>query len=105
MAAKTKRISTLIESQLPGFISDTYELFSKFIGKYYEQLESPGQPLDIIHNITKYKDINFYDESKFIQSTLLNGAISGSATTITVDDAQSFPEENGYIKIGPPPAS
>ena len=100
MAAKTKRISTLIESQLPGFISDTYELFSKFIGKYYEQLESPGQPLDIIHNITKYKDINFYDETKFIQSTLLNGAISGSATTITVDDAQSFPEENGYIKIG-----
>jgi hypothetical protein len=100
MAAKTKKISTLIESQLPGFISDTYELFSKFIGKYYEQLESPGQPLDIIHNITKYKDINFYDESKFIQSTVLNGSLSDSATTITVDDAQSFPEENGYIKIG-----
>ncbi len=99
MAAKTKKISTLIESQLPGFITDQYGNFSKFVEKYYEQLEVRGQPLDIINNITKYRDINFYDSSIFIESTKLNGNLTDSATTITVEDATSFPEENGYIKI------
>ena len=34
-AVKTKRISTLIESQLPEFITTEYELFTKFVQKYY----------------------------------------------------------------------
>ena len=50
-AVKTKRISTLIESQLPEFISTEYELFSKFLTKYYEQQEVQGGTLDIINNI------------------------------------------------------
>jgi len=47
-AVKTKRISTLIESQLPEFISTEYQLFSKFLTKYYEQQEVQGGTLDII---------------------------------------------------------
>ena len=35
-SVKTNRISTLIESQLPEFISSEYELFGKFVEKYYE---------------------------------------------------------------------
>ena len=41
-AVKTKRISTLIESQLPEFITSEYELFGKFIQKYYESSGSSG---------------------------------------------------------------
>ena len=41
-AVKTKRISTLIETQLPEFISTEYELFSKFVQKYYEAQEVQG---------------------------------------------------------------
>ena len=100
MAAKTRNISTLIESQLPGFIVSEYENFSKFVEKYYEQLEIQGQPLDIISNISKYRDINYYEKNLLKQFTELSSSISETDTTITVEDATSFPEENGYLKIG-----
>jgi hypothetical protein len=100
MAAKTRTISTLIESQLPAFISNEYQQFSKFVEKYYEQLELRGQPLDIINNITKYRDINFYENSLLEQNTTLSSSILNNVTTITVEDTSSFPEKNGYIRIG-----
>lgn len=99
MAPKTRKISTLIEQQLPGFISSEYVNFSKLVEKYYEQLESPGQPVDIISNITKYRDIDFYEENLLKQSTVLSGSLADTATSIVVEDATSFPKENGYIRI------
>jgi hypothetical protein len=98
--AETRRISTLIETQLPEFISSDYENFSKIIEKYYEQLELRGQPLDVIQNITKYRDIDFYEKNLLKENTKLASNVSTSDTTIVVEDATSFPEENGYIKIG-----
>ena len=98
-AVKTKRISTLIETQLPAFISDEYELFSKFVQKYYEAQEVQGGTLDVINNIQKYADIDFYEKSILKQHDVLAGAITNSDTTITVTDAQSFPKKNGYIRI------
>jgi len=100
MAPKQRRISTLIESQLPGFIANEYENFSKFVEKYYEHLESAGQPLDILSNLDKYNNIDYYEENLLKQSTTLSASIAADATSLTVADASSFPEENGYIKIG-----
>jgi hypothetical protein len=99
MAPKTRKISTLIEQQLPGFISSEYVNFSKLVEKYYEQLESVGQPVDIISNITKYRDIDFYEENLLNQSTNLINSISTETNSIEVEDATSFPKENGYIRI------
>ena len=56
------QISSLIEDQLPGFITAEYENFTKVLEGYYEQLESTGQPLDIISNITNYRDIDYYEK-------------------------------------------
>ena len=97
--AETRRISTLIESQLPEFISSDYENFSKVVEKYYEQLELRGQPLDVIQNITKYRDIDFYEKSLLAQGTELAVALSASDTFVVLVDGSSFPEENGYVKI------
>lgn len=99
MAAKTKRISTLIESQLPEFISTDYELFSKFLQRYYEAQEVQGGPLDVISNIQKYADIDFYEKNILKQSDILVSSISDTDTTITLNDATSFPERNGYVQI------
>ena len=98
MAVK-KAISTLIESQLPEFITSEYELFSKFVTKYYEQQELQGQPLDVISNLQTYADIDYYEKNLLKQKTTLTGNVTDSATSITVADATSFPEENGYFKI------
>ena len=100
MAVKTKRISTLIESQLPEFISTEYELFSKFVQKYYEAQEVQGGPLDILSNIQKYADIDYYEKNLLKQNDQLAVSVSDSDTTITLNDATSFPEKNGYVRIG-----
>ena len=76
------------------------ENFSKVVEKYYEQLELRGQPLDVIQNITKYRDIDFYEKNLLNESTVTTSNISATDTTVSVVDATSFPETNGYIKIG-----
>ena len=75
MQRTANQISFLVESQLPDFINEEYELFSKFVQKYYEQLELQGQPLDIINNIQTYRDIDFYEKNILKQSTSLTGFI------------------------------
>ena len=98
-AVKTKRISTLIESQLPEFISTEYQLFSKFLTKYYEQQEVQGGTLDIINNIQKYADIDYYEQNLLKQSDLLDVSITDTDDTIVLQDATSFPKKNGYVRI------
>ena len=100
MAVKTKRISTLIESQIPDFITSEYELFTKFIQKYYEAQELQGGPLDIISNIQKYRDIDYYEQNLLRQSDILDTSVSASDDTIVLQDASSFPQKNGYVRIG-----
>jgi len=100
MAKIKNSISTLIETQLPEFISTEYELFGNFLTKYYESLEIQGGPLDIANNLQQYADIGFYENKILEQYTELDENLSSTATTITVLDARSFPEKNGYIKIG-----
>jgi hypothetical protein len=98
-AVKTKRISTLIETQLPSFITDEYELFSKFVQKYYEEQEVQGGTLDIINNIQKYADIDYYEQNILRQFNILDTTISSSADTIVLENATSFPKRNGFVKI------
>ncbi|AOV58590.1 structural protein [Synechococcus phage S-CAM3] len=93
------QISSLIEDQLPGFIVAQYENFQKVLENYYEHLESPGNPLDIITNLTSYHDIDTYEKNLLQERTTLSTYLNSTATTIIVDDASSFPERNGYIKI------
>ena len=99
VAVKTKRISTLIETQLPEFISTEYELFSKFVTKYYEAQELQGGTLDIINNIQKYADIDYYEKNLLRQHDTLDVSITNTSDTIVLQDATSFPEKDGYIRI------
>ena len=93
MSVTKKSISTLIESQLPEFISSEYELFSKFVSKYYEQQELQGQPLDVLSNLQTYADIDYYEKNLLKQKSTLVTNVTDSATSIQVVDATSFPEE------------
>ena len=63
-------------------------------------MESIGQPLDIISNLNKYRDIEYYEKHLLDQQSTLVSSILADATTLTLVDGSSFPEENGYIQIG-----
>ena len=99
MPKTANRISFLIDSQLPDFINEEYELFGKFIQKYYEQLEIQGQPYDIVQNLETYRDIDFYEQNILRQHDTLDVAITNSSDTIVLQDATSFPKQGGYVKI------
>lgn len=99
MATKVRSLSALIDGQLPDFISSEYPKFSAFMQKYYEQLELPGQPVDLISNLTKYRDIDTYTHDLLNQQTVLTQNINGTVGTINVESTSSFPEVNGYILI------
>jgi len=99
VAAKTKRISTLIETQLPEFISTEYELFTKFIEKYYEAQEVQGGTLDVISNLQDYANIDYYEQNILRQFDTLDVTITDSSDTIVLQDATSFPKADGYVRI------
>ena len=99
MATKLKNLSVLINDQLPDFIASEYPKFSSFLQKYYEHLELPGQPIDLITNLTEYRNSDTYNKENLKRQTTLSATISGSATTINVADTEGFPSANGYILI------
>lgn len=100
MTSKIRSLSYLVDHQLPAFINTEYPRFSAFLQKYYEHLELPGNPLHIINNLEKYRDIDSYDRETLTEQTVfvsLNN--TNNIINITVEDASSFPNVNGYILI------
>lgn len=106
MTRNLTRISKLVESQLPEFITFEYPKFTAFIQKYYEQLENTGQPLNILNNLSAYQDIDFYERKileEFNYLVSITEILDSNDVIvdyhITLKDAESFPNENGYILI------
>ena len=98
MPKTANQISLLIENQLASFITDEYELFTKFVQKYYEQQELRGQPLDIITNLETYRNIDFYEKDILSKFTKITQFAQDTDTIITVETTSSFPD-SGYLKI------
>ena len=99
MASKLKNLSVLINDQLPDFIASEYPKFSSFLAKYYEHLELPGQPIDLISNLTKYRNSDTYTKENLSNKTKLTSTIFPTDTTINVLSTKGFPSVNGYILI------
>ena len=99
MNVKSRNISSLIESQIPQFIVGEYEMFVRFLEAYYEHQELSGGVLDIVSNLTKYRDINFYSKNILKQSSKTTAITGISDVTISVDNTEGFPEE-GLAKVG-----
>ena len=55
------KISSVIENQVPEFIRVEYPLFIDFLKEYYNSVEAPFGPVDIIENISKYVKIDEID--------------------------------------------
>lgn len=101
MASKSRNLSVLIDKQLPNFISNEYPLFSAFLQKYYEHLELNGNPLDIINNLIKYRDVDTYNIDILKETTKLVAIVTVSdQINIEVENTSSFPDKNGYVMIG-----
>ena len=56
--AVSKKVSTTINSQLPGFIRQDAPLFKAFVEGYYEFLEQSNNVLDASRNLLNYQDVD-----------------------------------------------
>ena len=99
MNVKSRNISSLIESQIPQFIVGEYPFFVRFLEYYYAQQELSGGVLDIISNLTKYRDINLYSKDLLKKSSKTTATTGISDTTISVDSTDGFPDQ-GLAKVG-----
>lgn len=100
MTSKVRGFSYLVDNQLPTFIKDEYPKFSGFLEKYYEYLDLPGNPIDLINNLAKYRDVDSYTKDSLTEeTTFVSLSSNNNSISITVEDASSFPNANGYILI------
>ncbi len=96
---KIVNISSLIEQQLPDFVSESNPKFVSFLSSYYESQEIKYNSLDLITNLIDYYNIGSYSVSSLTQYTNLQSAITSTSGTITVISTHGFPAKNGYISI------
>jgi len=97
MARNKVKVSSIVESQIPLFAREEYPFLLEFLESYYNYLESPGQPADILTNLESYVKLDFV--SKYNKSTVLAEDIDVFSDVIEVESTLGFPFENGIIKI------
>jgi hypothetical protein len=91
------KISSVLQGQFPSFVRDENPLLIEFLSEYYNYLESPGNPADILQNIDVYKDLDFLVNSK--ESTKLTQDLDLFDFSVFVESTEGFPESNGLLKI------
>lgn len=68
---KRINIKNLVSDQLPSFVRDSFPEFVDFLKDYYESLEFPGGPVDILNNIDQYTQLDNISELTYY--TTLSG--------------------------------
>jgi len=100
MSETRVKVQSIIENQIPNFISEESPLLVEFLKQYYVSQEYPGSAADIIQNIDNHIKLDNIFSS--IESTVLLSDITFVDTTITVTEStftRYFPERYGIIKI------
>lgn len=96
---KRVKIDSIIESQIPQFLSEDSPLFVEFLRQYYKSLEHQSGTVDLALNINKYKSINEFNPLKLITETTLSNDVLTYDTTIVVDSTDGWPDTYGLFKI------
>lgn len=96
------KIESILESQIPGFLSSDSPLFKEFLTQYYiSQTHSTGT-LDFANNLTDYKNISTYASEKLytsINPCNLTKDVLTFDDEIQVNSTLGFPDKYGLIQI------
>ena len=91
------KISSIVESQLPGFVRTEYPLVEQLLKEYYSSLDSASLPYDLLSNIDQYVKVdNIADKT---ESTVLDSSVDFNDESIIVTTTKGFPKTYGLIKI------
>ena len=97
MTLKKVQLNKIVKNQLPSYVRDEFPLVGEFLSAYYKGQEYQGGPIDLINNIDSY--IKLSECGNIIKSTSLTARIEEVDTSISVENTNGFPDNNGIIKI------
>ena len=90
-------IKNLVSDQLPIFVRDGYPEFVEFLKNYYDSLEFPSGPVDILNNIEQYTKLENITELTYY--TELTAEVDFNTVNISVNNTGGFPQFNGLLQI------
>ena len=96
---KRVKIGSIIESQIPEFLSVESPLLVEFLEQYYKSMENQSGSIDIISNISKYKNTKKFNNIDLIEETSLTSDVLSFDTTINVTSTKGWPDTYGLLKI------
>jgi len=96
---KRVKIGSIIESQIPEFLTVESPLLVEFLEQYYKSLEHQSGSIDIISNIFKYKTSKKFNKFDLIEKTTLTSDILSFDQTINVTSTRGWPDSYGLLKI------
>ena len=97
---KRVKISSIIGTQIPEFLSIEAPLFKEFLTQYYTSLEYQSGPIDIISNIVNYKNSKAFNNVELTEKTTLTSDILSFDDVINVESTKGWPDSYGLLKIG-----
>ena len=96
---KRVKIDSILESQIPEFLSQESPLFIDFLRQYYKSLEHQSGAIDLAVNIKKYKDIERFNSIDLKKSTSLTSDVLAFDDIIYVESTLGWPDSYGLLKI------
>ena len=96
---KRVKISSIIDSQIPEFLSVESPLFSEFLKQYYQSLEHQSGSIDIVSNIVQYKNSKKFNSLDLTEKTTLTSDVLSFDETINVESTKGWPDSYGLLKI------
>ena len=96
---KRIKVNTIIENQLPEFISADFPNAVEFFKQYYISQEFQGGTSDLISNFDQYLKVDNLVPEVVVGLTSITSSIDSTDTTINVPSTKGFPSEYGLLKI------
>jgi hypothetical protein len=95
----TNKVSQVVSKQLPQFVEDNHPLLNKLLEYYYKSQEKTGYGQNILNDFLQYLNIDKLNIDILDGATKLVQDAAADATTITVENVDSFLDKNGSILI------
>ena len=96
---KRVKVSHVIESQVPEFLSQESPLFVDFLKAYYTSQEHQSGVDDLANNLSKYRQIGAFNAETLVVSTTLTDNVYAGDSTLTVTSTTGWPDSYGLLKI------
>ena len=98
MREEKVKVSSQVDSFLPGWIQENYDTFVEFMTTCAESQERIGFSSDLLQNLVNYRDFDTYI-SGIVENSFLKFEIGADDDELTLANSFGFPEENGIILI------